>query len=119
MEPTYRNNSFAFCWRLQYHYSALKRGDVVAVRFAGTNVMLLKRIVGLSGDTSALRKGQLIVNGKAVDEPYVVHTSKWQLEERTVAPGHVYLLGDNRGTPMRQHKFGQVDVDIIIGAVIP
>ncbi len=119
MDPTYKDGSFALCWRLQYFFSQPKRGDIVTVRFAGRNIMLLKRILGLPGDTIAFQSGQLYVNGKKLDEPYVVHHSPWELPERTVKPGHVYLIGDNRGTVMKRHKFGQVEISRIIGGVIP
>ncbi len=119
MEPTYRDGSFALCWRLQYLFATQKRGDVVTVRFSGKHVMLLKRIVGLPGDTVSFINGQLYINKKLFPEPYVSHTSNWQLEERTVRPDYVYVVGDNRGTPMQQHKFGQVKSKRIIGGVIP
>ncbi len=119
MDPTYKNGSFALCWRLQYLFSEPKRGDIVTVRFAGRNVMLLKRILGVPGDTIAFRAGQLYRNGQKLDEAYVVHHSPWELPERTVKPGHVYLIGDNRGTVMKRHKFGQVETSRVIGGVIP
>lgn len=119
MEPTYQNGSFAFSWRLQYLFSPPQRGDVVTVRFSGRDIMLLKRIVALEGDRIAFVGGQLLVNGQNVHEPYVSYRQQWQLSERTVAPGHVYVVGDNRGMAMRQHKFGQVNIDRIIGGVIP
>lgn len=119
MVPTYRDGSFALCWRLQYLFSPPKRGDVVTVRFAGKKVMLLKRIVGLAGDTVSFRNGQLYINNNLVSEPYVVNNSKWQLAERVVKPGYVYVVGDNRGTSMQRHKFGQVKSKRIIGGVIP
>lgn len=119
MEPTYKDGSFALCWRLQYFFSVPKRGDIVTVRFAGKKVMLLKRILGLPGDTIAFRAGQLYVNNQKLDEPYVVHRSPWNLPERTVKPGHVYLIGDNRETIMKRHKFGQVEISRLIGSVIP
>lgn len=119
MEPTYKNGSFALCWRLKYLFSPPGRGDVVTVRFAGKNVMLLKRIAGLPGDTIAFRGGQLYVNKQPLDEPYVTFQSQWDLPERKVKPGYVYVLGDNRGTAMERHKFGQVKIQRIIGGVIP
>lgn len=81
--------------------------------------MLLKRIIGLAGDTIEFRKGVLYVNGKRTPEPYVRHTSTWDLPERTVKPNHVYVVGDNRGTVMSRHRFGQTAVSRIIGGVIP
>jgi len=119
MEPTYRDDSFALCWRLQYLFSPPKRGDVVTVRFSGKNIMLLKRIVALPGETVSFVDGKLFIDTKPVPEPYVTYSSNWQLKERKVKPGYIYIVGDNRGPPMQQHKFGQVRSRRIIGGVIP
>ena len=119
MEPTYRDGSFAFCSRLQYLFSPPERFDVVTVRFSGRSVLLLKRIVALPGETVAFRKGALYVNGSMVEEPYVIHRSDWDLPPRKVAPGHVYVIGDNRGTPMANHRFGAIAIKRIDGGVLP
>ena len=119
MEPTYRDGSFAACWRLKYLFASPGRSDIVTVRFAGHRVMLLKRIVALPGETVEFRKGILHLNGVPVDEPYVKHQSSWDLSPRTVEPGHVYVVGDNRGTVMARHRFGQVAVERIVGGVLP
>ncbi len=118
MEPTYQNGSFAFCWRPQYLFSQIERFDVVTVRFTGRSVMLLKRIIGLPGETVEFRQGNLYVNGKQIDEPYVHHHSDWNLAPRIIAPEHVYVVGDNRGTAMSRHRFGQVRIDRIVGGVL-
>lgn len=119
MEPTYRNGSYAFCWRPQYFFSQIERFDVVTVRFTGKNIMLLKRVIALSGDILEFRQGILYINGKQIQEPYVHHRTPWNLAPRKIKPGHVYVVGDNRGTSMSRHRFGQVQMNRIIGGVIP
>lgn len=117
MEPTYQNGSFGFCWRLSYILSAPKRSDVVAVRFSGTSVMLLKRIIALEGETIEFRKGVLYINDQSVDEPYVKYQSEWELAPKRVSPGHVYVVGDNRGQSMERHQFGEVNLLRVAGEV--
>ena len=117
MEPTY-SNGFNLCWRGRYLFDSPQRGDVVAIRFAGNRVLLLKRIVALAGDTVAFNNGMLLVNGQQVDEPYVRFRNAWNLQPRTVEPGKVYVVGDNRGVPMQQHHFGQVDEQRIVGGLL-
>lgn len=118
MEPTYRNGSFAFCWRPHYLFSPVQHFDVVTVRFTGRSVMLLKRIIGLPGETVEFRQGKLYVNGHEIKEPYVHQRSNWNLPPRIIAPEHVYVVGDNRGTSMTRHRFGQVKIERIVGKVI-
>ncbi len=118
MEPTYQNGSFAFCWRLQYLFTPPQRSDIVTVRFSGRRVMLLKRIIALPGDTVEFREGVLYRNGKVIEEPYVRHRSSWNLAPRIVEQGRVYVVGDNRGTAIERHRFGQVTIDRIVGGVL-
>lgn len=116
MWPTYRDGGVNFCFTLPILFSAPKRGDVVTIRLAGNRAMLLKRIVALENDTVEFRDGRLLVNQEDVPEPYVSGPSDWRLPPRTVKPGHVYVVGDNRSVPMERHNFGQTPVERIVGA---
>ena len=91
---------------------------MVVIRLAGNRVLLLKRIVALAGETVAFSNGVLLVNGQPVAEPYLRSRSNWNLEPRTVDPGKVYVVGDNRGVPINRHHFGQVDQQRIVGGLL-
>lgn len=114
MAPTYSNGGVNFCWRPAYLFYKPKVGDVVMIRFAGTSVMLLKRIVALEGDQVAFINGKLQVNGKIVNEVYATDCT-WNLSPRTVGKGKVYVIGDNRSMDIDSHKFGQVSKKRIVG----
>ena len=81
--------------------------------------MLLKRIVALPGDTVEFREGFLYRDGILIEEHYVQYRSSWNLPPRIVEPGYVYVVGDNRGSVMARHRFGQVKRDRIVGGVLP
>ncbi len=115
MEPTHRNGTFNFCWRLRYLFSKPKRGDVVVIRFAGERITLLKRVVALEGEVVEFRHGTLLIDGKELEEPYVRAPYRWNLPARRVDPGSVYVVGDNRSGPMKGHLFGQVALTRILG----
>ncbi len=119
MEPTYHDGSYALCWRPKYGYTSFKRFDVVTVRLAGRHVMLLKRIIAFAGESLEFRHGVLFINSRQIDEPYVQFNSDWNLLPRTVAEGKVYVIGDNRGLDMKRHVFGQVNMQRIVGGVVP
>lgn len=119
MEPNYHSGSFNFCWTPVYWFRDPRAGDVVALRYEGDRVMLLKRIIAGEGDTVEFRHGILYVNGKTLDEPYVkFNEGKWNLPPRKVAAGNVYVVGDNRGMPIEQHKFGQIRKSRIQGTLL-
>lgn len=81
--------------------------------------MLLKRVIGLPGEMLEFRQGILYINGKQVQEPYVQYHSSWNLPPRKIKAEHVYVVGDNRGTSMSRHRFGQVEIKRVLGGVIP
>lgn len=64
------------------------------------NEHLIKRIIGLPGDTVECcdEEGRVVVNGVGIDEPYI-HPGAVPSEKEfsvTVPPAHLWLLGDNR-----------------------
>jgi signal peptidase I len=86
-----------------------KRGDVVVfTRPDDPNtpleddsaINIIKRVIGLPGDSVEVKGAQVLINGKPLDEPY----ARWQeggniegnFGPKTVPAGHVLLLGDNR-----------------------
>lgn len=119
MEPNYHNHTLNFCWTPTYLFRKPQKGDVVALRYEGDRVMLLKRIVAVENDIVAFRGGVLYVNGHPVSEPYVfLNQGKWDLPPRKVSPGCVYVVGDNRSMPIEQHKFGEIRKSRIQGTLL-
>jgi signal peptidase I len=116
MVPTYNNGDINFCWTLRYRFSPPQRHDIVAVRYAGTRVMLLKRVIAVAGETVEFKDGRLYINDREMPEPYVAGTYDWNLSPRIVKPDHVYVVGDNRNVSVETHDFGQTDVNRIVGA---
>lgn len=115
MLPTYSERGFTFCWCPAFWYKSPKHGDIVMIRYTGRHVALLKRIVGLPGDTIAFESGKLIRNGRSISEPYITDTCDWQLEPRIVHLGHIYVVGDNRSVNIDTHMFGEVDQKRLLG----
>jgi signal peptidase I len=115
MEPTYHNGGVNFCWRLRYLFSEPKRFDVVAIRFSGSRVMLLKRVVARAGEQVEFRDGKLFVDGEAIKEPYVRYPCNWNLSPRRVEKECVYVVGDNRSIPIENQYFGQASKSRILG----
>jgi signal peptidase I len=104
--------------RLAYTVRTPRRGDIVAIRLAGPNVVYVKRIVGLPGERVAVVEGQLRVDGNSVPEPYVRHRRPWDVPEVTLGANEYFVMGDNRGMSAGDHDFGRVDIDRILGKVL-
>lgn len=115
MFPTYHDRTVNFVNRLAYRHVEPQRGDVVAIRMAGPSVMLMKRIVGLPGETIAFDHGHLIVNGEEFNETYMkTHPSAPDLEPIKLRADEYYVIGDNR---MNSDQ-GKIDRVRIMGRII-
>jgi signal peptidase I len=120
MLPTYRESSVNFVNRLAYLKNEPQRGDVVAVRYSGKSIMLMKRVVGLPGESIEFVAGRIVINGRFLDEPYLKYECDW-----TVRPEHFqlrddeyYVVGDNRSMPFEDHKQGAARRERIVGKVL-
>ncbi len=120
MEPNYRNGSFALANRLAYFATSPERGDVVAVRLrdSGRSIFLLKRVVGLPGESISFKDGQLIVDGIAQEEAYLVFDSDWNYEAVSCEANEYFVVGDNRSMPIEQHIFGRTYKSRIVGKLL-
>jgi len=100
-------------------------GDIIVFPFPeDKSVDYIKRVVGLPGDVVELRDKQLIRNGEIVREPYVIHTDNGtsyhrdNMHPRTVPPGKVFVMGDNRDRSEDSRFWGFVDKDTIHGKAL-
>lgn len=119
MQPTYQDRSFNLVNRLAYVWHEPQRGDVVSVRaWAGIHLMLMKRIIGLPGETVAFDNGRVLINGQPLDEPYEKWPSDWTLPPVKLGPDQYFIVGDNRTMPWQDHVFGRVDRNRIVGKVL-
>jgi signal peptidase I len=136
MLPTYLDRSMHFVNRFAYLWHEPQRGDVVGIRFsrAETNtpagihqaanwlapphVMLLKRIIGLPGETVAFVDGHVLINGEVLDEPYEKGACKWNLPPKELGPDEYFVVGDNRSMLWEEHTFGRAQRSQIVGKAI-
>lgn len=106
--------------KIDMHFSPLGRGEVVVCYYPeekNYEGLLVKRIVAIGGDTVAIRNGQLIVNGVAIDEPYIEHQAISDFPEVTVPEDHYFVMGDNRPNSWDSRDVGALPRDKIEGRV--
>lgn len=119
MVPTIADGDLVFLNTLAYVLDRpVRRGDIVGIRLAGPNVFYVKRVVALPYEEVAIRDGQLIVDRRPIDEPYVRHRAPWQYAEVRLGQGEYFVIGDNRGMRQELHDFGRVSRPRIRGKVV-
>jgi signal peptidase I len=128
MLPTCADQSTYWVSRIAYLRHEPQRGDVVAIRlFKPDNsirrlepphIMLLKRIIGLPGETVAFVKGHVLINGDILDEPYEKSGFNWNSAPVTLGPNQYYVVGDNRSMPPEDHVHGAYDRNQIVGKAL-
>ena len=99
-----------------------QHGDIIVFPFPkNPEIDYIKRVVGLPGDVIEIRDKQLYRNGQAVQEEYIVHgdpdmsARRDTMKPRTVPPGKVFVMGDNRDFSEDSRFWGYVDKDTIHG----
>jgi signal peptidase I len=96
MMPNYHDGARHFINKLAYSSKKPQRGDVIALRAPNGDV-LLKRIVGLPGETISFEDGVLHINGKPTPENYtqtLVPTDRGHRAE--LGEDEYFVIGDNR-----------------------
>jgi signal peptidase I len=92
--------------------------ETVALRDPGEDE-LIKRVLGLPGETIAGVDGRVVIDGRVVSEPYLpddVRTADFG--PVTIPEGHVFVMGDNRGNSADSRVIGAIEVDTIVGRAI-
>jgi signal peptidase I len=80
---------------------------------------LIKRVIGVPGDTVQGKGGRVLVNGEPIDEPYLAaETTTSSFGPVKVRPGHLFVMGDNREGSLDSRRFGQVPQDDLVGRAV-
>lgn len=115
MEPTLNNGEIVVLIKT----SNLERGDLCG--FAYSNKILIKRVIGLPGDTIFIDEdGTIYINGYALEEPYITEKAFGECDIEfpyTVPEEEYFLMGDQRATSIdsRSTVIGCIPRDQIIG----
>ncbi|MCI6561000.1 MAG: signal peptidase I [Ruminococcus sp.] len=118
MTPTMQNDELIICSKRSNFIS----GDIVA--FYYNNKILLKRVIGTSGDIIDISEdGTVFVNGQALDEPYVSEKSLGECDIELpyqVPDNRIFVMGDHRSVSVdsRSTSVGCIADEYVIGKVI-
>jgi len=118
MEPTLHDGQYLMVSKLAYRFGEPQRGDIIVFRSPQEDgKALIKRVVGLPGETVQIVDGQVIIDGVSLVEPYLTQSvgvsGNWG--PRSLGAGEYLALGDNRNNSNDSRSFGPVTTSMIIG----
>jgi signal peptidase I len=119
MDPTLRDGSFLLVNKLSTFVSKPDFGDVVIVNEG--DYQIVKRVIGVPGDTVAIQGGVLYVNNVPIPEVYPLGKPN-DMAPVTVEEGKMFIIGDNR-TPgesldSRDPSMGPISDELIEGYAV-
>lgn len=130
MYPTLHVGDRVLVNKVSYHLHDVERGDIVvferpASETSSTIPDLIKRVIGLPGESVAFDNGSVYVDGRKLDESYLpagTVTSSANAPNKCtlqapciVPPGDVWVMGDNRGDSKDSRYFGPIPQSSIVG----
>ncbi len=121
MMPRLENRDRLFINKFIYHFSAIKRGDVVVFHYPrDPEKSYIKRVIALPGDHIQIVNGRVWLNGKLLSEPYVParYRDIRSMAMMTVPPQTYFVMGDHRSISDDSRDFGPVKGALIYGKAV-
>lgn len=122
MDPNLKDGDILIVNKLKYRFSSVKRGDIISLKYADTKY-LIKRVIGMPGDTVEIKNNVLYINNKVYEENYLkpnMNYKDFKLSELNYnkIPNDMYLvLGDNREISLDSRKIGLIKKEDINGKI--
>ena len=128
MQPTLATGQFLWVNKAAYFqidrhfvFGGPQRGDVAVLVAPGDqeDFDLIKRVIGLPGDSLLIDHGQVLINGQPLDEPYIqfhaAYTFPADGRSMTIPDGEFFVLGDNRANSRDSHLGWLVPAENLVG----
>ncbi len=119
MEPTFENGQRVVVLK---SFFGIERGDIIV--FASSEEPgkdLIKRVIGLPGETVKIVRGQVYIDGVKIEEGYAKHDARDRREsprQEEIREGFYYVLGDNRPDSHDSRVFQAIPVSAVKGKVV-
>lgn len=116
MDPTLKDKEFIVVNKINYILNKAKRFDIVVIVRNDDGDRLIKRVIGLPGETVEYKDEELYINGEKVETPIdFPHTNDFIYEE--LDDDEYFVMGDNRIPSIDSRKLGPIKSNEIKGTV--
>lgn len=113
MKNTLKNGDILLLYKL----SSIDRFDIIVLDEEKDNEKIIKRVIGLPGETVAIKKEKIYINDKVIDDEYAYgETSDYN--KVTLKDDEYFILGDNRLISKDSRYFGPIKDNEIKGKIV-
>jgi len=110
MYPTLKGNEIMILNKL----SSIDRYDIVVLKRAGDDDNLIKRIIGLPGDTVEIKDNKIFINDKEQKDSFGYGVT-YNIDKVKLGNDEYFILGDNRQISLDSRVFGKINRSEIKG----
>jgi signal peptidase I len=116
MQPTFEPGDVVTVRIDAFRHHAPSRGDIVVFHSKDNGELLIKRVVGLPGEAITVWSGHVIINGKKLEEPYLMGHFVLELPITvTLGQDEYWVMGDHRDLSDDSRDFGPIKQESIVG----
>jgi signal peptidase I len=118
MEPTLHSGAYVLVNKLSYRLGQPAYGDIIVFYYPrDPGQEYIKRVIGLPGDQVEVVDGEVYVNDRLLDEPYIsaapIYPGSW-----TVPDDALFVFGDNRNNSSDSHTWGPLPISYVVGKAV-
>ena len=124
MEPTLFENHYLIVNKLAYKMGEAERGDIIVFESEletedGDKKLLIKRIVGLPGETVTVSDGEVYIDGQLLEEDYLKDgITPGEIADCKIPEGQLFVMGDNRVVSIDSRDLGCIDEETVMGKAV-
>ena len=122
MEPTLKIGDKVLVNKLSYDLHAIHRGDVIVFKKPPNDYTpnikdLIKRVIGLPGETISASGGSVYIDGRRLNEPWLPKgvTTEGISQPVHIPAGELFVMGDNRGDSADSRMIGPISKNLVVG----
>ena len=107
MLPNLHEGEYVIVDKVSYTFRQPERGEIIVLKNPSPSQPdLIKRVIGLPGETIEVRSGQVYINGQPLTEPYIQQPMGQEQAPLSLQADQYFVMGDNRGNSSDSRFFG-------------